>query len=413
MILDIYAGGGGWDVAAQQLGLDPLGVEMDEAACLTRCAAGLSTLEQPDVRNVDLAALPRLTGLIASPPCQTFSMAGKGAGRQALEQVLLGVKRVAAVEPIPYDEYDDLRTGLVLEPLRYALELEPEWLAWEQVPTVQPIWDACAEVLRADGYSVWTGHLHAEQYGVPQTRKRSVLIASRSREMSQPPVTHSRFYSRNPTKLDEGVAKWVSMAEALGWGMTRWPSMTVTGGGAATGGAEPFGNAARQGMVRELEAGRWSLRSWQMGDVRSSHGTVRPIDQPSPCITSSMDNGNFQWRPSDPPTGDTQQWVHDEPAPTIVTTRRSKDGIIVGRKLPEGDGENVGGWDWRGQDAVPGRQNAKGGVRVTVQEAAILQSFPADYPWQGSKTKQYQQVGNALPPLLALHILAHVTGAKP
>ena len=48
--------------------------------------------------------------------------------------------------------------------------------------------------------------------------------------------------------------------------------------------------------------------------------------------------------------------------------------------------------------------------RISVRDAGILQSFPVDYPWQGPKTRQQEQVGNAVPPLLAEHVLAMATG---
>lgn len=335
--LDLFRGAGGWSVAAERLGIVDEGVEIMPEANATASAAGFKTHDVNNVWDIDYALLRGIyDGQIASPPCQTFSAAGKGAGRQALADVLgrvdsgayrdIGLLRSNAAR-LGGDE----RTALVLAPLHAAWEARPEWVAWEQVPAVLPVWEQCAEELRSWGYSVWAGILNAEQYGVPQTRKRAFLMAHREREVSPPPPTHSRYYSRNPSKLDPGVLKWVSMAEALGRGLGGRPSPTVTGGGTETGGAEPIAKLARY--------------------------TDRP------------------------------DWAFRRPSTTIVGSFKP---------------EIVAAPGYRTQVS---RQNAEGSVRVTVQEAGILQSFPADHPWQGSKTKRYLQVGNAVPPLLAEAVL--------
>lgn len=87
------------------------------------------------------------------------------------------------------------------------------------------------------------------------------------------------------------------------------------------------------------------------------------------------------------------RWVHERPATTVQGDPRL--GAPGGRQFVK-----VGESMFSGES-----------VRVTVEEAAALQSFPPGYPWQGTKTAQYQQIGNAVPPLLSLHVLSAVTGA--
>lgn len=244
---DLFAGAGGWDLAAARLGIHARGVEIMPEARATREAAGLATIHD-DVWTFRPDG--QASGLIASPPCQTFSAAGKGNGRKALDDVLRGIRDryYLDLDHLRFlgAEVGDERTSLVLTPLHFATQHDYEWLAWEQVPTVLPVWEACAEALRAHGWRVWTGLLHAEQYGVPQTRKRAFLIGRRDRAAAPGVATHSRYYSRTPDKLDPGVEKWVSMAEALGWGLTERPAPTITGGGdSKTGGAEPIFKLAR------------------------------------------------------------------------------------------------------------------------------------------------------------------------
>lgn len=409
-VVDLFAGPGGWDLAARSLGLDPIGVEIDAAACGTRDAAGLRTV-RGDVAALDPLMFAPVRGLVASAPCPTFSAAGNGGGRR-LTALLVGCARAAVagldtrpatirvarevLEPVYVA--DDARTAgergrapdpgrareraardaamslLVVEPVRWAIALRPRWVALEQVETVQPLWAVFAALLRGVGYGVWTGVLSAEQYGVPQTRRRAILLASLDGEPRRPPPTHQRYIApraggegeaievlfdapveRIVHREDHDLVSWVSMAEALGWGMTERPTHTITGGGTRGGGGVEItgGSDVRRIVERERERGAWVYRS-----SKQANGTERDIGEPAPTLAFGNDMASAAWVRSRP---------------------------------------------------VSGSQQA-GAARVTVEEALVLQSFPSGYPLRGSRTKRFEQVGNAVPPPLARACLAEASG---
>ena len=429
--VDLFAGPGGWDVYAPELGIDITGIEYDHWACETRRAAGLPTIEA-DVRTLNPLDFPT-HGHIASPPCQTFSMAGKGAGRAALTEVLQGVTAMANGDPHPH--FDDEKTALVLEPLRWILARYHSgnpyaWVALEQVPSVLPVWEAYAHVLRGLGYGVATGALQAEQYGVPQTRRRAILVARYKMSASLPTPTHAKYRKGTPQDQPElGLLPWVSMADALGEGMTQRPSMTVTGGGTST---EAIGNGGRQGMRREQDQGHWKMRSnYGTGGDPRNRGE-RGEDEPSATITSKADRN--KWVQETLEFAGAGATAHitsgqrprrlEEPAHTIT-------GGGTAAWVPRANNQSGSEYDLEDQIHTPattlagreivGFRGANGnrfngskksrndGFRVTQSEAAALQTFPPDYPWQGGKGQQFQQIGNAIPPQLAAAILGTLT----
>lgn len=404
-VLDLFAGPGGWSQGLKALGRTEVGIELDEAACETARAAGHGRY-QADIATLEPTfggAYPKgkVDGLIASPPCPGFSAAGKGLGKKDLVMLLDAIEMIGDGQPVDVilervrGMQHDPRSALTLEPLRWALALEPTWLAWEQVPAVLPLWEACAVVLRARGWNVWVGCVQAEQYGVPQTRKRAILRAHRERQVGLPTPTHSRFYSRDRTRLDPGVLKWVSMAEALTMAGLPLPGELLRSN-YGTGG-DPAARGER--LVDEpapTVTSKVDRNLWQLVNNNTAHAAVRTTEEPAPTVHFSQRMNAVTWQPVAANEGTTEAdmaWVHDRPSPTIVGSFAPDVVAAPGYRGP-GDGP---------------RQKAKGSVRVSIDEAAVLQSFPVGYPWNGgkrdSKGPKYRQVGDAMPCLLAAAVL--------
>lgn len=357
-IVDLFAGPGGLDIAAQILGIPAIGIEWDDDACMTREAAGLETVHG-DVRDhsPDSDRFREATVLTGGPPCQSFSVAGSGAGRRALDDVLdlvgkLG--RAASPDDLEFvmkeaEAFDDDRTALVLQPLKWALHARfldrpYQAIVLEQVPAVLPVWEAVGEVLEQLGYlfpvpprrasgrptaggdgphlfartgEVRTGPrafvLHTEEYGVPQTRRRAVLIATLGAAPRFPAPTHRRYRAGgDPYAGDPNLHPCVSMGEALG----RKDNFEV-------------------------------ISNYGSGGDPKARGR-RASTMPSATVT----------------------------------------GKISRNRLVNAAGKELG--------------------RFRDDEAGCLQTFPRAYPWRGGGIAQ--QIGNAVPPRLGVHILSAALG---
>lgn len=191
---DLFAGVG-WAVAARNLEIQEDGVEWDDDVRRTREVNGFSTVGR-DVREV----YGRVGGYeieLGSPPCERFTQSGHGDGSRARDEIIRAVRGMRHPSEIyrvigELDHHHE-KISLVLEPFRVLLENTGARAAlWEQVPPVLPIWEAVADRLAAWGWSVDTRNVSASWYGVPQDRRRAILLARRDRQAYIPGETTRR-----------------------------------------------------------------------------------------------------------------------------------------------------------------------------------------------------------------------------
>jgi DNA (cytosine-5)-methyltransferase 1 len=380
MIVDPFAGPGGWDTGARLAGhTGPIvGIEWDEAACRTGIAAGHPRI-QADVSTFDPTVFAGLAdGMCISPPCQGWSAAGNQLGELDRPAVYRRMAAFADGREPALEEWADPRSHLTAEPMRWAVALNPRWIACEQVPAVLPLWKYLGELLRKRGYSVWSGILSAEEFGVPQTRKRAILIARNDGIAAAPPTpTHQRYQKgKQAEAIDDlfgsPLPATVTMGDALGW-----PEDTVVVSNYGTGGnAQDRGErtGAEPSSTVTGKIGRAKVHMAPAGRT-STMVEPRPLTEPAHTITGKA---TAAWVMRNGTQVNACERSLDEPAGTLFF------------------GERSNAVQWR--DETGCRQ-------VSVLEAGVLQSFPADYPWQGNGGEQYRQVGDAVPPLLAAAIL--------
>jgi len=222
-------------------------------------------------------------------------------------------------------------------------ELLPGFIVVENVPGIEgkPVFLRFLELLNGNGYEVVYDVLNAKNYGVPQNRKRIVLIASRICRPELPAETHG-----------EGLLPYETVRNAI----DRFPAIAA--------------GEANQIFPNHVAA---SLSRVNINRIQATplDGGSR-TDWPEELILKCH-NGNHRGHTD---VYGRMRW--NQVAPTLTSKCFSLSN---------------------GRFGHPTQNRA-----ISLREAASLQSFPDDYIFYGNQGEIGKQIGNAVPVLLAQRI---------
>lgn len=352
-VIDLFCGAGGLSEGFRQAGFHVLaGQDYDEMAGRTFSATHHEArfiggpIEQVTPQQLlDAAGKKRgeIDVICGGPPCQGYSVYNHQRGA------------------------NDPRAGLFLQYLRIVEGIMPRWLVMENVTGITSIAGGAIvrqiyEEMNRLGYQVEMRVLRAEDYGVPQERRRVVFIANRiGAPILFPEPTHG-----------EGLQPFVTVWDAI----SDLPKLeNGEDRGLPSFGARP--KTAYQAMLR--------------GDCRHAynHSATR------------LASINLERMRHIPPGGSWRDIPHDLLPAGMKLAKRSDHTKRYGRPRKTDLACTIlTKCDVHWGAYIHPVQNRS----FTVREAARLQSFPDFFDFKGSRTEQFVQVGNAVPPLLGKRI---------
>jgi DNA (cytosine-5)-methyltransferase 1 len=190
-VVDFFSGAGGTSVGFRNAGMSIVaGIDNDaDAAATYRANFPEARFFERDIREisgVEIAAVipPNHATLFSGcAPCQPFSKQNRSR----------------------HDS--DPRRFLLSEFQRFVTELLPDFVVVENVPGMQKVGkggplDDFIKALKKSGYSVDCGILSAANYGVPQRRRRLVLMAAKGMPIQLPAATHGEGLLKFSTVRD-------------------------------------------------------------------------------------------------------------------------------------------------------------------------------------------------------------------
>lgn len=352
--IDLFCGAGGLSEGFRQAGFAVLaGNDSDDLAGKTftqthpeaRFLAGpIEDLSVSDFLHATGVRRGELHCLIGGPPCQAFSVYNHRRGLH------------------------DKRSSLFREYLRIVEGLRPEWVVMENVTGISSVGNgrAVQEIVKGLGelgYDVQINVLRAEEYGVPQERRRVFFVGNRiGQSFSWPHPTHG-----------EGRSPYVTVWDAIG-------------------DLPPLANGE--------DPGHWvAYRRSPVGNyqalMRNKSGKVGNHAAPK------LGQINLERMKFIPEGGSWRDIPSELLPPGMKRARRCDHTKRYGRLRKDGLASTIltkcdlhwGAYIHPEQDRV-----------LTVREAARLQSFPDWFEFVGPRTEQYVQVGNAVPPVLGSKI---------
>jgi len=337
-VYDFFSGCGGTSCGLEAAGLEiafGLDIDSDASSTFQKNFPNAEVCSE-DIKKIVPAYLVSLIGQRQQPllfcgcaPCQPFSKQNRQQKKQ------------------------DDRKGLLLEFARFVEYWNPEYVLVENVPGLQNIGQSTVfnkflSMLEKDGYKWSIDILPAKSFGVPQSRKRLVLLASRDGIPGLPKDTHGPKTSAPYSTVKD----WITGLPRLTAGQTDLD--------------DPDHQSAK---LSKLNIKR--IQATPEGGGRGSWPAKLRLDCHKNHIGHSDVYGRLSW----------------ERLASALTTKCISYS--------------------NGRFGHPDQDRA-----ISLREAACLQTFPRNYQFCGSLQSRARQIGNAVPPLMAQKIAEHILSLR-